>query len=349
MNPASLLFPLSTDSVELGLLRIGIPVTVCRCLIFTALTFRPWTPHALWQAQRLCPFAKPGLSCDLDRDSENDLELLQSCSDWLFVDSNGYVAFKSSCGRDLILSMELGGSDSPDFGHGHEMMAALCLYVLFGEPGAPPASCALPQRCPGTDLMSYCEVYWSHHFRIVENNRDLNTFLHQFIMFSSHKELPDNLLGSEKQKKAIDLGLEVCTMHAFPTLAKTYLSMGANPNCVPSMDDPGPLLWAAAGHSLELTKLLIEYGADMAGTNSHDMTLLEVAAQHGSDDVVEWLLRKAHDDGLTDCIALWTSQTVRTASTVRALVRGHEHTARLLHSMTSSISEIPEPGVPKFH
>ena len=59
----------------------------------------------------------------------------------------------------------------------------------------------------------------------------------------------------------LNLGLEICVLHDFKVLGRTYLEMGADVKSIGTMTQQ-PLLHVAEHTSLEMRELLLEYGRE---------------------------------------------------------------------------------------
>jgi uncharacterized protein len=87
----------------------------------------------------------------------------------------------------------------------------------------------------------------------------------------------------------------LATLRNDPKTVKALIDAGADVNIQADNKD-NPYLYSGAEGYLEILKMTIEAGADMKLTNRYNGTALIPAAEHGHNDVIEYLLKESDVD-----------------------------------------------------
>lgn len=134
-------------------------------------------------------------------------------------------------------------------------------------------------------------------------------------------------------------------------IVETFLKMGANPNCVLSANEhPSVLAWTIKKASKEqdnqkrkqytqIVDLLLQHGAREIPDHGQQ-TALHIAAQHGSEEIVDLLIKFGFNP--------WLKNRCGQSPIDYAIAKGHHHLAEKMRSSSSediSISSIIKAGV----
>jgi ankyrin repeat protein len=75
-----------------------------------------------------------------------------------------------------------------------------------------------------------------------------------------------------------------------------YLDGGMSVNCITSIEDWTPIMWALPYAQLAAAKLLFERGADLSRTGNDGSDILHLASMGGDVDCVNWVLENTPID-----------------------------------------------------
>jgi hypothetical protein len=266
--------------------------------------------------------------------------LVDFCRDTLFVTEDGTLSFVDTRSISYLTTVEGGTLGLKPAGKVHEMIAAVCFQQLAR---LSPQAFLIPWISSGKVIRGefnqchfgeYAMLYWLEHFRLADpSSRLLPFLLHHAIqnfVQSEDPAIPD-LSGPELWQRKINTGLRVCCLFDAEVLGKTYIDMGANFCTAYLGADEAMLHVAARNQSLEVTRLLIEKGADIEGRLRVDDTMarctsrtpLHVAAARGHLSVLKLLVSAGADVNATTLV------TGRTALQL-AMELGHEEIVNYL-------------------
>jgi hypothetical protein len=243
---------------------------------------------------------------------KNEGHLVDFCRDILFVTGDGTLSFKDKRTVSYLIKMEGEIHGLGPAGKVHEMITAVCFQQIARlSPQAlltPWISCGKVIRgefnqCP---FGEYAMLYWLEHFRLAgPGSRLLPFLLHHAIqaVYQSEDVAISDLSGPELWQHKINTGLRICCLFDAEVLGRTYIDMGAN-FCTASLGAGEAMLHVAAvNQSLEITRLLIEKGADIEGRVRVEETMacctsrtpLHVATTHGHLSIIKLLVSAGAD------------------------------------------------------
>jgi len=75
-------------------------------------------------------------------------------------------------------------------------------------------------------------------------------------------------------------------------ITKKMLENGADPNVIVNTDGQNYLIWAVSACSLDIVKLLVQYGADIKHKEQNGLTAIDYAKLKGKNDVYKYLINR---------------------------------------------------------
>jgi ankyrin repeat protein len=284
----------------------------------------------------------------------NEEDLMNLCKGILIVTEHnmlsfaddGIASYLSTTGAE-ILGLRPAGKV-------HETIAAVCLqHALHLDPQAfltPWISRrkVIREEFNHYHFSEYATLYWLEHFHLAgQRSRILPFLLHRAIENVVQREdvASSDLSGPQLWQRKIDIGLRVCCLFDAEVLGRTYIDQGAS-FFTKSLGTGETMLHVAAmNQSLEVTRLLIEKGADVEGrvrvdgalTPCTSQTPLHVAAIRGNLSVVKLLVSAGAS------VNAKTMTTGRTALQL-AVELGHDEIVNYLLESGASSTQIGRPG-----
>ncbi|KAL2074635.1 hypothetical protein VTL71DRAFT_8413 [Oculimacula yallundae] len=197
----------------------------------------------------------------------------------------------------------------------HETMGRICIESLSTEDllltldVASQSALEMGRRPKRKGLLRYAKRHWMCHFKQAENSDgSCITGLLHYRLGKALENLPLHsycpwlrIAGSEIAESThssrdsvyiglVDTLLTVCSRFGFKRMAKLELDMGADANFLANGKAPSPLILAVIkGHS-EISRFLLEYGADFNLLSEMGYNALHVAAKYGRSELVSLLL-----------------------------------------------------------
>ena len=153
------------------------------------------------------------------------------------------------------------------------------------------------------------------HLSVAFNNKDITEMLlqngaimeetdnsgstpFQIALINERREMVKFLIdkGAQVQSKvkAIDgltSPLHITILYEWKDIAELLLQMGVDPNESDQYGNP-PLHNAVKIKDMELIELLVNYGADLCIKNDRNQTVLDLAKEKGSNQIVDFLVKK---------------------------------------------------------
>jgi hypothetical protein len=270
----------------------------------------------------------------------NEEDLNDFCRDILAVTEDGTLSFVDKEIISYLTTVEGEVLGLRPAGKVHEMIAAVCFQeVACLSPQAllkPWISSGKVIRGELNDchLKEYATLYWLEHFQLAgPGSRLLPFLLHHAIknVVQSEDIAGSDLSVTEFWQRTINIGLKVCCLFDAEVLGRTYIDMGANFSSTSLGAGEAMLHVAAMNQSLEITRLLIEKGADVEGrlivdhamTRCTSRTPLHMATVRGHLSIIKLLVSAGADVNAS------TMVTGRTALQL-AVESGHEEIANYL-------------------
>ncbi|KAF4631236.1 hypothetical protein G7Y89_g6895 [Cudoniella acicularis] len=198
----------------------------------------------------------------------------------------------------------------------HEMIARVCLKAL-------PAtyllrSLSLPSQShrqeplsgPLPEILQYAANHWMVHYRLAEpRSKILPGILHNCLMIAikeeglvsrrkltvANKEAEESALSSfsiSLNSKVANVALLSASRFGFASLAKLELQMGADSHRTHGTSGDNALHLAVREGHLDITEILLQYGADPFAASHNGPTALAYAAYCGHYSIVELILSR---------------------------------------------------------
>lgn len=176
----------------------------------------------------------------------------------------------------------------------------------------------LLEHCADPTMASELGVTALHHAAGIGNIELLTSILSKDVEVDSQSEAGTPLIWAAG--------------HAQPDGVRVLLEHNANPNAE-TEDNITPLLSAVAAGSVACVDLLVKAGANVNIT-AGGATPMHIAADHGSSDLINCLLKAEADTNATDEDGQKPIQV--------AAARGHRGVVEILFPLTSKIDSFPE-------
>jgi hypothetical protein len=277
----------------------------------------------------------------------NEEDLMNLCRGILIVTEQGMLSFADDGIASYLSTVGAEALGLRPAGKVHETIAAICLqHALHLNPQAfltPWISWrkAIREEPSHYRFSEYATLYWLEHFHLAgQRSRILPFLLHRAIenFVRCEDVASSDLSGPQLWQRKIDIGLIVCCLLDAEVLGGTYIDQGASFFTKSLGTGEAMLHVAAMNQSLEVTRLLIEKGADVEGRvrvggaliPCTSRTPLHVATTRGHLSIIKLLVSAGTNVNATTMI------TGRTALQL-AVEFGHEEIVNyLLDSGASS-------------
>jgi hypothetical protein len=213
----------------------------------------------------------------------NEEDLMNLCRGILIVTQQGMLSFADDGIAPYLLTIGAEVLGLRPAGKVHETIAAVCLqHALYLNPQAfltPWVSRrkAIREEFNHYHLSEYATLYWLEHFHLAgQRSRILPFLLHRAIenFVQCEGVASSDLSGPQLWQRKINIGLIVCCLLDAEVLGETYIDQGASFSTKSLGTGEAMLHVAAMNQSLEVTRLLIEKGADVEGRVRVDGALI---------------------------------------------------------------------------